>query len=459
MQPLSTDREVLPLDSDTATPLNLPSPEQCNFTWGTLDGNTFFQLMTNIYDEVVHWNRNIFLIPSGAAGKGFVSELAHLSQAYADESSLECIALKACMVMQMILLQKPSPRSKAKDRAACLQRQLEMWRNGDIEELYKEWKCLQARMTGSRSSINSEQISRTFSNLMMLGKTKSALQFLFRKADKRILKLDDHIPSNEGKSCTVRKLLQELHPAGKDPDPESLMSSSCQDSLPSDPILFEALDGTLIQQVARQCNGSAGSTGLDTHAWRRMCTSFKQASWDLCSAIAGVACRICTKSVDPEGLLTLVVCRVIPLNKCLGVRPIGVGEVLRRIIGKAVMRIASLDVVSAAGSSQVCAGLEGGCEAAVHAMRDIFTHEDTEGILLVDAANAFNNLNRKAALHNMKLICPALATILTNTYQSLTRMFVSGGGEVLSRKGTTQGDPLGMAMYALAVIPLINKLQ
>ena len=216
-----------------------------------------------------------------------------------------------------------------------------MWRNGDIKELYKECKCLQARMTRSRTSIDSEQISRTFSNLMMLGKTKSALQFLFRKADEGILKLDDHIPSNEGRSCTVRQLLQELHPVGKDPDPESLMSSSCQDSLPSDPILFEALDGALIQQVARQCNGSAGPTGLDVHAWRRMCTSFKQASWDLCSAIAGVARRICTKSVDPEGLSALVACRLIPLNKCPGIRPIGVGEVLRCIIGKAVMRIAN----------------------------------------------------------------------------------------------------------------------
>ena len=125
-----------------------------------------------------------------------------------------------------------------------------MWRTGDIEELYKECKCLQARITGSRLSMDNEQISCTFNNLMMLGKTKSALQFLFRKVYKGVLKPDDHTASNEGGSCTVRKVLQELNPAGKDPDPESLMSSSCQDSLPTDPILFETLDGALIQQVA-----------------------------------------------------------------------------------------------------------------------------------------------------------------------------------------------------------------
>ena len=123
------------------------------------------------------------------------------------------------------------------------------------------------------------------------------------------------------------------------------------------------------------------------------------------------------------------------------------------------MRIVRFDVMTAAGSSQECAGLEGGCEAAVHTMRNVFSHEDTEGILLVDAANAFNNLNRKAALHNMSFICPTLATVLSNTYQSPIRMFISGGGEVLSSEGTTQGYPLGMAMCALAVVPLINKLQ
>ena len=85
------------------------------------------------------------------------------------------------------------------------------------------------------------------------------------------------------------------------------------------------------------------------------------------------------------------------------------------------MRIARFDLVTATGSSQVCVGLEDGCEAAAHTMRNIFSHEDTEGTLLVDAANAFNDLNRKAALHSMSFFCPSLATVLSNTYQSPTR--------------------------------------
>ena len=65
------------------------------------------------------------------------------------------------------------------------------------------------------------------------------------------------------------------------------------------------------------------------------------------------------------------------------------------------------DVEEAAGSLQVCAGQDGGYEAAVHAMWSIFQDADNEGCLLVDASNAF--LNRRAALHNVSILSPPLS--------------------------------------------------
>ena len=92
-------------------------------------------------------------------------------------------------------------------------------------------------------------------------------------------------------------------------------------------------------------------------------------------------------------------------------------------------------------------------------MREIFILDDTEAILLVDASNAFNAVNRQAALHNIRVICPAISTILRNTYQVPIKLFIVGEGEIDSSEGTTQGDPLAMAMYALAIRPLIDKLR
>ena len=49
-------------------------------------------------------------------------------------------------------------------------------------------------------------------------------------------------------------------------------------------------------------------------------------------------------------------------------------------------------------------------------MRDIFNEEETDALLVVDARNAFNSINRKVLLHNMPNLCPVLATNVSNCY-------------------------------------------
>ena len=65
------------------------------------------------------------------------------------------------------------------------------------------------------------------------------------------------------------------------------------------------------------------------------------------------------------------------------------------------MEVVGKDVQAAAGSYQLSAVQMSGCEAAVHAIRKLFEDPDTEGVLLVDAKNAFNtssNVERESAL-------------------------------------------------------------
>ena len=66
---------------------------------------------------------------------------------------------------------------------------------------------------------------------------------------------------------------------------------------------------------------------------------------------------------------------------------------------------------------------------------------DADAVLLTDAEIAFNSKNRKVMLHNLKFICPIIATYILNCYATPSRLFIASGGEILSIEGTTQGDP------------------
>ena len=100
-----------------------------------------------------------------------------------------------------------------------------------------------------------------------------------------------------------------------------------------------------------------------------------------------------------------------------------------------------------------------GSEAAIHAMCNIFDTDDTDAILLIDASNAFNFLNREVALYNLSILCPIIATYAINTYRLPRRLFIVGGQELKSSEGTMRVDPLSMAIFAISLQPLITSLH
>ena len=68
-----------------------------------------------------------------------------------------------------------------------------------------------------------------------------------------------------------------------------------------------------------------------------------------------------------------------------------------------------------------------GSEAAIHTMHTTFESDDTDVILLINASNAFNELNRAAALQNIHVLYPIIAIYTINTYRQPARLFVIGG--------------------------------
>ena len=84
-----------------------PLASEPKFKWGCHDGEEFAHILQCSYAEIVHWRRNLFMVPSGSVGKDFIRELTSLFTAYAQGSAMESIALTAAMVICVLLLQKP----------------------------------------------------------------------------------------------------------------------------------------------------------------------------------------------------------------------------------------------------------------------------------------------------------------------------------------------------------------
>ena len=102
------------------------------------------------------------------------------------------------------------------------------------------------------------------------------------------------------------------------------------------PIKFHSIDAESVKKAMLRTKGAAGPSGHDADGWKRILIShqFGNSSNDLGKTFAEVIKKLCTTEDLSSSLEALLACRSIPLDKNPGPRPIGIGEVLRRIASK-----------------------------------------------------------------------------------------------------------------------------
>ena len=103
---------------------NLPSfvnvPAVPTALYNGIDGQTFAEAVDEIYSSIITWRKNLFLTPSGEAGKAFIKLLTTWLKNFNSDSTFKGIALKVFMVLPSLMLQKPSSTSKTKDHVKAL---------------------------------------------------------------------------------------------------------------------------------------------------------------------------------------------------------------------------------------------------------------------------------------------------------------------------------------------------
>ena len=148
---------------------------------GEVDGETFAHSVECCYEEIVHWRRFLFKIPSGKAGKSFVHELTKLFRTYADGSTKSSNGA-AC-----------TNAAKAKDYSNHLDRRLRMWASGDINTLMLECRTIQGQLTTRARNNETASKARTFAKLMMEGKVRAALRTITTTANGGVLSLTKEV--------------------------------------------------------------------------------------------------------------------------------------------------------------------------------------------------------------------------------------------------------------------------
>ena len=225
-------------------------------------------------------------------------------------------------------------------------------------------------------------------------------------------------PNDTINGKTVYELLKEKQPTPSQVNLNYMVEENTFESIPYHPTIFENTGASAVKKAALKTHGSHGPSGLDANDWRRIFTCFKEVSANIAKTVAKIAILLSTEKLSEKSLEAYNVCRLISLNKNRGVRLIGVGELLRRIIGKCIIKRIENELRFLGGNTQLCLGQKFGIEHAIHSLRSQYETPENEAVLLIDVKNAIKSLNRNLEVENIKRICPVLSFVVQNSYSA-----------------------------------------
>ena len=143
-------------------------------------------------------------------------------------------------------------------------------------------------------------------------------------------------------------------------------------------------------------------------------------------------------------------------------RPIAIGDAIYRIAMKGVMFKLGPTLQRALEPLQFSVRTPGGCETIAALSQLNFDAGATQ--ILFDLPNAFNKVKRSAVLRGIRSMCPALEDTFKAYYTNPTDLWAHTTDKPFGRVGTSQtgvrqGDPLGGALFCLALQPALQQLQ
>ena len=142
-----------------------------------------------------------------------------------------------------------------------------------------------------------------------------------------------------------------------------------------------------------------------------------------------------------------------------GIRPIAVGETIRRIACKCALKRVEKSVSKLMSPFQFGCGVRAGIDAAIHSMRNKITlARDTDVLLKLDLRNAFNTIRRDHIADCLSKYAPDLLSLFSACYSESS--FLAFGHDIIfSEEGLQQGDPLAPLYFCLGLHDILLHLR
>jgi hypothetical protein len=271
-----------------------------------------------------YWRRTVvysshqYDAPTGPVGRRAIETVAGLID---DVHSRTCNSEKF-LLFTMVVFQRTPNVKRARDIKKRLSKRMDAWDSGKYAMLVEDTKReMQAALSTKQRGTTAAQQQSTYHHMFMQGKLRQAVRYLTDR-EKGIIMMPDENDDKTGDS--VATVLESKHPDARVPNVSFLPT------FPNTPDFMD-LDITedSVEKVAGRLSGSAGLGGTDAQALSHWLLKFGTASRKLRVALAGLASWMANEFPPWAAYRALMSGRLLALDKCPGVRPVGVGETWR----------------------------------------------------------------------------------------------------------------------------------
>ena len=426
-----------PISSSPSTPLTTACP------------STLLPTFSDILAARISTVRHI----PGACRRGVAASLSSLISAFVHCQSWEALHRLQCFPKLVLRAPKRAGKKHAKQLALDIARRLRLFEANQMATLWVEATTVvhQAKPTRTRAQVREQQEALP----------KSVVQTIRGLVEEGALsKAAKHLLSTglaDASDPAVVKRLQGLHPNAPP------IATGGDTALPDhiDPRISTEEDecewGKLAWNAVTSFSpGSApGPSGLRPgHLKECLGTAGRGSS--LQCALGELAQTGIEHGFAPAARDVLCAATLIPLRKKDdGVRPIAVGETLRRVVGKCLLNTDCLKAQLLSLQPRQCGvGVRGATElVGMGLQRFVEARKDADDwvVLTLDMSNAFNTIHREAILRSCAKRMPAAYNWLRFCYQGHSPLFCQGQLLLSSQSGTHQGDTCGPLGFVLGL--------